>query len=105
MARGLTRAEVPPIASSHGAGSAHPSGARAASLPVRRRQLRDDPATIDNLCEPAGDTLQIGSFQARIGFITPKPDALMATSIEITLADPVPTGAARPTVRTAAIGR
>jgi hypothetical protein len=63
------------------------------SVNQRCNQLRDDPATIDNLCEPGGDMLQIGSFQARIGFITPKPDALMPTSIEITLADPIPAGA------------
>ena len=63
------------------------------SVNQRCNQLRDDPATIDNLCEPSGDKLQIGSFQATIGFVTPKPDAVNPTTIEVTLADPIPAGA------------
>jgi hypothetical protein len=59
---------------------------------LRCNQLRDDPATLDNLCEPSGDTLQIGAFQARIGSVTPKPDAVTPTSIDVTLADAIPAG-------------
>ncbi|MFT3770308.1 MAG: hypothetical protein QM820_33185 [Minicystis sp.] len=64
-----------------------------ASVNVRCNQLRDDPAQIDNLCEPPGDTLQVGSFATRVGNITPKPDAMAPTTIDITLADPIPAGA------------
>jgi hypothetical protein len=63
------------------------------SVNQRCNQLRDDPATLDNLCEPSGDMLQIGTFQARIGFITARPDAVNPTSIEVTLAEAIPAGA------------
>jgi hypothetical protein len=60
---------------------------------VRCNQLRDDPTSIDNLCEPPGDAIQFGTFQTKIGFITPEPDATNPTTLQITLADPIPAGA------------
>jgi hypothetical protein len=57
----------------------------------RCNQLRDDPLTIDNLCEPPGDWLAIGAWKSRIAFVNEVP-ALMPTSVEITLADPIPAG-------------
>lgn len=64
-----------------------------AAVNVRCNQLRDDPAQIDNLCEPPGDTLQVGTFETHVGTVTPKPDAMNPTSIDITLADALPADA------------
>ncbi|HZS36900.1 MAG TPA: hypothetical protein VFF06_08740, partial [Polyangia bacterium] len=59
----------------------------------RCNQIRDDPTTIDNLCEPLGDSIQIGSFSTRIGTITPLPNAAAPTSLAITTKDAIPAGA------------
>lgn len=54
-------------------------------------QLRDDPTTIANLCEPEGDLLELGSFSTRIGSVTGSP-ADEPTAIVMTLQDEVPAG-------------
>jgi hypothetical protein len=59
----------------------------------RCNQIRDNPSSIDNLCEPLGDSIQIGGFVTRIGTITPQPSATAPTSLAITTRDPVPAGA------------
>lgn len=59
----------------------------------RCNQIRDNPTTIDNLCEPSGDSIQIGSFTTHIGTITPLPSASAPASLQITTKDPVPAGA------------
>ncbi len=58
----------------------------------RCNQLRADPTTIDNLCEPSGDTLTFGAFQTHVGNVTPQPDAMSPTTIDVTLQDPLPAG-------------
>jgi len=58
----------------------------------RCNQIRDDPKTIDNLCEPKGDQLQIGNFVTRVGFITPSP-AMNPQTVTLTLHDAIPSGA------------
>ncbi len=40
------------------------------AIGARCNQIRTDPTSVDNLCEPAGDLLQIGSFQAHVGNVT-----------------------------------
>ena len=63
-----------------------------ASVGVRCNQIRDDPATIDNLCEPPGDQLAIGTFTTHIGKVTATPPGA-PTAVQLTLADPIPNGA------------
>lgn len=59
---------------------------------ARCNQLRDDPATIDDLCEPFGDLFQMGGFSSRIGTVTATPASGTPDSLTITLHDPVPPG-------------
>jgi hypothetical protein len=55
---------------------------------ARCNQLRDDPSTLDDLCEPAGDQFQLGAFSTRIGNVQ-----ATATTLTLTLKDPLPDGA------------
>ena len=48
----------------------------------RCNQIRDDPKSINNVCEPRGDSLRMGSFESRIGRVVATP-----TTIEIVLRD------------------
>ncbi len=57
----------------------------------RCNQIRQDPSTVDNLCESAGDFVQIGAFQTRVGKVSHAP-ADSATTITITLKDAIPAG-------------
>ncbi len=58
---------------------------------IRCNQIRDQAGSIDNLCEPPGDELQIGTFKTRIGNVT--PDSQTApTQLTVTLHDPIPQG-------------
>jgi hypothetical protein len=63
------------------------------AINARCNQIRTDPATIDNLCEPTGDLLQIGAFSSRIGQVRATP-ATSPTKITITLRDSAPAGTA-----------
>jgi hypothetical protein len=63
-----------------------------AAIGQRCNQIRDDPSTIDNLCEPSGDYLQLGSWKTHIGQVTATPSDA-PTSVLITLQDPIPSGA------------
>ncbi len=62
------------------------------SINARCNQLRDKPETIDNICEPPGDKLVIGEFSSRIAYVTRLPLNQVTTSLQVTLADPVPEG-------------
>jgi hypothetical protein len=62
------------------------------AINARCNQIRTDPATIDNLCEPTGDLLQVGAFQSRIGRVSATP-AASPTRVTLTLRDSAPTGA------------
>jgi hypothetical protein len=61
-----------------------------AGINGRCNQLRIDRRTIQNICEPTGDTLRIGAFSSVIGNVTPKPSEVSPTTLEITLRDPAP---------------
>jgi hypothetical protein len=52
-----------------------------ATVNQRCNLIRDDPATIDNLCEPPGDSLVMGAFRTRIGHVSsPRgPDTVVVT--------------------------
>jgi hypothetical protein len=54
---------------------------------ARCNQIRQDPATVDNLCEAAGDQLTIGPWKSRIGRVIAG-----ATSLTVTLKDKIPKG-------------
>jgi hypothetical protein len=66
-----------------------------AAVNARCNQIRDSAAAIDNLCEPPGDTLRLGTFSTRIGSVTAMP-ATGPSVIVITLRDPLPDGARTP---------
>jgi hypothetical protein len=56
--------------------------------------IREDPSTIDNLCEPPGDALVIGTtFRTRIGHVSSHPDT---GTLVVTLHDRVPPEAREP---------
>jgi hypothetical protein len=57
---------------------------------ARCNQLRDDPLTIDNLCEPLGDLFRVGAFASRIGNVSATPPTGTPNTITLTLHDPLP---------------
>jgi hypothetical protein len=57
---------------------------------LRCNQIRDNPAAVDNLCEPPGDSLSIGSFSTRIGNVTAVGPAAMPTALTLSLHDALP---------------
>jgi hypothetical protein len=72
-----------------------------ATINTRCNQIRSEPNQIDNLCEPVGDTLQIGSFSTEIGNVSPTQSgdggiAMTAdgglASLMLTIKDPIPKG-------------
>jgi hypothetical protein len=65
------------------------AGSFLATVNVRCNQLRDDPS-VDNLCEPAGDRFQLGSFSSAIGTVLATPSPSAPTSLTLTLHDPLP---------------
>jgi hypothetical protein len=64
------------------------------TINTRCNQIRDQPSQIDNLCEPLGDELHIGSFVTHVGNVsagTTIADGGLG-SLVVTLKDPIPTG-------------
>src|SRR5579871_81839 len=59
---------------------------------ARCNLIRDQPSQIDNLCEPLGDELHIGSFVTHVGNVQPTPATGTPTSLTITLKDVIPSG-------------
>jgi hypothetical protein len=57
----------------------------------RCNQIRTDPTSIDNMCEPPGDVLSFGAFTTHIGNVTATPDGA-PTTVTITLSDKIPAG-------------
>lgn len=69
-----------------------------AAIGQRCNQLRDEPTTVDNICEPAGDELQLAAggvtYRGHIGAVSVlPPDAtlLTATHVVLRLREPLPT--------------
>jgi hypothetical protein len=74
---------------------ASPSGLLA-TVGTRCNQLRDNPKTVDNLCEPKGDSLLVGSGSTHIGQViglaadgTPVADGVKPDALKITLHDAI----------------
>jgi hypothetical protein len=59
---------------------------------ARCNLIRDQPSQIDNLCEPLGDELHIGSFVTHVGNVQPTPATGTPTTLAITLKDAIPSG-------------
>jgi len=63
------------------------------SIDASCNQLRDDPKTISNLCEPIGDQLRIGeTFLSRVAWVSAVPDDNDPTSVQLAVRDPIPSG-------------
>jgi hypothetical protein len=72
------------------------AGALLATIDLRCNQLRVNPASVDNLCEPPGDRIQLGSFSTAIGAVQASPSAAAPTSLTLTLHDPLPADVSGP---------